>query len=115
MALFTDYINGVAKLSKTSVTSLHIAYTSHAVFLRLLANEEVWSVPVNASNALQEELLIFGTHARSNAMNWEISKYFATPNAIQNSDTFQLLDTMLKQLNRDHGATLRLGGGGGRA
>ena len=44
-------------------------------------------------------------------MNWEISKYFATPNAIQNSDTFQLLDTMLKQLNMDHGATLRLGGG----
>ena len=94
------------------MTSLHIAHTSYAVFLPLLANEEVWSVPVNASNALQEELLIFATHARSNAMNWEISKYFATPNAIQNSDTFQLLDTMLKQLNRDHGATLRLGGGG---
>ena len=41
---------------------------------------------------------IFGTHARSNAMNWEISKYLATLNAIQNSDTIQLRDKMLKQL-----------------
>ena len=47
---------------------------------------------------MQEELLTFGTHASSNAMNWEISKYFHTPNAIQNSDTIQLSDKMLKQL-----------------